>query len=252
MFYCNVIKLLKASLFLFIFFSTNSYCTTKADFLVVATENHVLQYQENGINKGPTIEILSAVLKEGKLSADIHFMPWARALDIAKTTPNVLVLSIIRTTEREPLFHWIGVVSELSRVFISLTDKPENKVFTDQQAKNKIIGVLRGSAAYSELISKGFIEGKNLYLIAGVHQLFHLFSNGRVDLIYADPNTIENYLDKHAKENIKIDYQKIEAKHQRVSYIAASKGTDPELLKRLKAAMETFQQTPLYNQLKDN
>jgi polar amino acid transport system substrate-binding protein len=250
MVYNSVIRLLKASLVLLILFSINSYSKNKADFLVVASENHVLQYQENGINKGPTIGILSAVLKEGQLTADVRFMPWARALEIAKTTPNVLILSIIRTTEREPQFHWVGVVSELARVFINLADKPENKVFTDQQAKHKVIGVIRGSAAYSDLISRGFIDGENLYLMSGMHQLFNLFSNGRVDLIYADPNSIENYLASHAKNHIKIDYQKIELKHQRVSYIAASKGTDAELLMRLKAAMEKFQQTSLYSRLK--
>lgn len=97
-----------------------------ADLQVVAFSNPLLQYQENGENKGPTIEILNALLKETQLSASVSYMPWARAFSIAKNTPNTLILSMFRTLEREDSFHWIIKVSQAARVFISLKSKPDN------------------------------------------------------------------------------------------------------------------------------
>ena len=230
---------------MFILFS--SFTDSKEfDLVVVASENHLLQYQENGINKGSTIEILEAVLKESGLTAEIKFMPWARALSITKNNTNTLVLSMIRTAEREKQFYWLGKVSELTRVFIYVLENPENKVINDQQAKSKVVAVIRNSSNYKELITKGFSEDKNLYLVATIEEMLNLFIKGKVDLIYTDPNLIKAYLKDISQSTIQIGHQKIKPQHQRVSYIAANKNTDKSLLKRLQAAMDKFQKTEQY------
>jgi len=111
--------------------------------LAVANNSSQLQYYDNGENKDPSIGILKAVLQQAQLEANVEFMPWVRAFSIAKNKPNTLILSMIRTPDREADFHWIIKVSNLSRVFISLRDKPENKVDDMQQAKQKLIASAR-------------------------------------------------------------------------------------------------------------
>jgi len=218
----------------------------EVDLIVVASKNHLLQYQEKGVNKGSTIEILEAILKESGLTADVNFMPWARALTITKNNPNTLVLSMIRTAEREHQFYWLGKVSELTRVFIYLSDKPENKIINDQQAKSKVTAVIRNSSNYKELIKKGFSEDKNLYLVSTIKQMLNLFINGKVDLIYTDPELIKSYLKNVSKSNIQIGHQEIKPEFQRISYIAANKNTDKSILRRLQKAMDDFQKTDQY------
>ncbi len=233
------------ALILLMFFSFFTV-SKEADLLVVASENHLLQYQEDGINKGSTIEILEIILKESGLTADIKFMPWARALAITKNNPNTLVLSMIKTAEREPQFYWLGKVSELTRAFIYLSNKPENKAVNDQQAKRKIIAVVRSSSSYKELIIRGFSEDKNLYLVSTIEQMLSLFIKGKVDLIYTDPELIKSYLKNVLKSNILIEHQKITSKFQRTSYIAANKKTNKNFLKRLQKAMDKFAKTEKY------
>jgi polar amino acid transport system substrate-binding protein len=225
------------------------YARSKADLFVVAAENPLLQYVENNEYKGPSIEILNLLLSESNLTADINLMPWARAFNLAKKEPNMLILSIIRTPVREKQFHWIGVVSELALVFVSLADKPENKVTNDQQAKNKKIAVVRDSNGHKELTTRGFIEGDNLYLVSSLNQMFTLFINGRVDLVYVDPNMIKKFIEEQGYEGVKISFNSIKKHHQRISYIAASKNTDNKIIKRLKVAMEKLKKTKKYNQL---
>lgn len=108
----------------------NAYASKEAntDLFIVATQSPLLQYGDNGEDKGSTVEILQAILSASKLAASVNFMPWARAYDIAKSKPNTLILSIIRTPEREQQFHWLIKVSNLARVFTSLAVKPENHV----------------------------------------------------------------------------------------------------------------------------
>jgi len=230
-------------IFILISFFANS---KKADLDVVATENYLLQYQENGNNKGSTIEILEIILKESGLTADIKFMPWARALAKTKNNPNTLVLSMIRTAERESQFYWLGKVSELARVFIYLADKPENKVVNDEEAKRKTIAVVRNSSNHKSLLRKGFSEDNNLYLVSETDKTMDLFIKGKVDLIYTDPNLLKAYLKETSQSNIQIGHQEIKPEFQQASYIAANKNTDKHLLKRLQAAMDRFKKTDHY------
>jgi len=242
--------LFKITLYLTLLFVTlTGYARSKADLFVVATENPLLQYVENNEYKGPSIEILNLLLKESNLTADINLMPWARAFNLAKKEPNILILSIIRTPVREKQFHWIGVVSELSLAFVSLADKPENNVTNDKQAKTKKIAVVRDSSGHKELTTRGFVEGDNLYLVSSLEQMFTLFINGRVDLVYVDPSMIKKFIKKQGYKDVKINFNNIKKNHQKQSYIAASKNTDNKIIKRLKIAMEKLKKTKKYNQL---
>jgi len=220
-----------------------------ADLLVVANENPLLQYQENGENKGPTIEILNALLQEANLTGNVSFMPWSRAFVTAKDNPNTLVLSMIKTPEREPDFHWLIKVSKLARVFISLASKPENYVENIEQAKEKLIAVILNSAGHIELISQGFSEQKNLYLVSDSAQMINLFVNGRVDLLYTDPQNIKNYLNSSGKTEVALSYKKIVEKNQRTSYIALNKNSDKVVVKKLHQAARKFEKTTEYLRL---
>ena len=95
---------------------------------IVAAEHRLLQYRHEDELVGPTAEILKLLLKTNIKSDQVQFMPWSRAFARAKTTPNTLIMSMVRTKEREPYFHWITKVSELRRAFISLKQPPENRV----------------------------------------------------------------------------------------------------------------------------
>jgi polar amino acid transport system substrate-binding protein len=222
---------------------------TEANLLAVANNNRLLQYYENGENKGPSIEILQAILKEAQLDAKVEFMPWVRAFSIASNNPNTLILSMIKTPERESDFHWLIKVSSLARVFISLENKPENYVDNVQDAKQKLTAVVLGSAGYSELTEQGFSEHENLYVVSDGELMVTLLENGRVDLVYGDPLNIQNILNKRGETKVAIRYKEIGPENERSSYIAISKATDIEIVNRLQQAARKFEKTAEYTRL---
>jgi len=230
-------------------FLSQALVQKKLKIRVVATENKLLQYKENDINKGSTIDILTILLKENNIETTVEYMPWARAYHIAETTPNTIILSMVKTTEREAKFHWIGIVSQLSRVFISLKDNPEAFVENIEQAKNKIVAVSRNGFSQNELIKQGFIVGKNLYVVSSMEKAFDLLLKRKVELIYHDPEAIKRYIvnEKHSVQAI--SYAPITPKDQRTSYIAINKDSDPVLVKKLMATMAKFAQTEKYRAL---
>jgi len=221
----------------------------ETNLLAVANDNRLLQYYENGESKGPSIEILQAILKEAQLDAKVEFMPWVRAFATASNNPNTLILSMIKTPEREDDFHWLIKVSNLTRVFISLTSNPENYVDNMQQAKQKLIAIVKGSAGYKELTSHGFSEQKNLYVVSEGKLEVTLLENGRVDLVYGDPVNVKNVLDKRGRSDVAISYKKIAPENQRSSYIAINKATDITIVKRLQQAARKFEKTANYARL---
>lgn len=222
---------------------------TSADLQVVAFPNRLLQYQEDGENKGPTIEILNALLKDTQLSANVSYMPWARAFSIAKNTPDTLILSILRTPEREDSFHWIIKVSQAARVFISLESKPESHVETMVQAKQKLIAVILDTAAHKELLKAGFSEHDNLYIVSNETNMVNLLINGRVDLIYSDPNNVQRVLNNMNKDDVTIRFKKITPENQRMGYIALNKNSDDKMIKQLQEAADKFTKTAEYHYL---
>jgi len=243
-------KLNTSLIIVFVSLSFGSFAKEpKVALRVVASEHHLLQYRENGENKGPTIEILNAILNTASLKANVSFMPWARAFSTAKNNPNTLILSMIRTPEREAYFHWLIKVSQLARVFVSLESRPENHIENIEQAKTKLIAVVLGSAEYNELISQGFSQGNNLYTVADDKHMVNLLANGRVDLVYADPNNVQDNLIAIGKANVAISYQTISPKNQRNSFIAINKATDKDIVKRLQQAASSFKKTAKYTKL---
>ena len=221
----------------------------KAPLTVVANPNPLLQYHEEGEDKGPTVEILNSILKLAKLNANIYFMPWARAFSEAKNNTNTLILSMIRTPEREADFHWIIKVSQATRVFISLKSKPENYVDTIEQAKEKLVGVILNSSAHQELKAAGFSEDKNIYLISSVKQLAWLLANGKIDLAYTDPDNIEKNLQAINKADVEINHKGVSFKNQRISYIALNVNTDEKTVEKLRLAAKKFTETSKYTYL---
>jgi len=221
----------------------------KTNLLAVANDNRLLQYYEDGEDKGPSIEILQAILKEAQLNANVEFMPWVRAFSTAKNNPNTLILSMIKTPERDTDFHWIIKVSSLTRVFISLANKPENYVENMQQAKQKLTAVVLGSASYNELTSQGFSEQKNLYIVPDGELVVSLLTNGRIDLVYDDPSNVRNILNKLGKSDLAIRHKEISAENERSSYIAINKATDKEIVERLMQAARKFEKTAEYTRL---
>jgi len=238
-------------LFLFCIQPLHSFAkeSISAELTAVANSNPLLQYQEQGENKGPSVEILNALLTEANLNANLVFMPWARAFSTAKNVSNTLVLSMIRTPEREADFHWIIKVSQAVRVFISLKNESENYVSTIEQAKNKLIGVVLDTAAHKELKLAGFSEKKNLYIISSEVEMVRLLANNRIDLVYSDPNNIKKNLQIIGKGNIAIRHKEIVLKNQRESYIALNINTDEKIVNQLKQAAEKFIQTEEYSYL---
>lgn len=86
----------------------------------------------------------------------IQVVPWARAYDAILTKPRVVVLSMARTEEREPLFKWIGPLRETTYGFYGKADSMLSLSSLEQAKALPRIGVYLNDARDQLLTKAGF------------------------------------------------------------------------------------------------
>jgi len=152
------------------------------DIQIVTEEAFPLQYSKNDHVEGPAIDIVRHVLKRAGLSYSIAVMPWARAFELAKNKPNVLILSIARTSERERLFEWVGEVARFEYFFYTTASFLQKHDVTPDSIALYRIGAVRHSATYQYLENKGF---NNLYPVTSHLQNYEKLLTDRIDFFPA-------------------------------------------------------------------
>lgn len=152
------------------------------DIQIVTEEAFPLQYSADKQVVGPTINIVRQVLEHAGLSYSIKVMPWARAYELAKNKPNILILSIARTTERESLFDWIGEVARFEYFFYTTESFLKTHDVTSNNIGSFRIGAVRHSATYQYLESQGF---SHLYPVTNHRQNYEKLLMNRIDFFPA-------------------------------------------------------------------
>jgi len=216
------------------------------DLLIVTEELPPYNYQENGIAKGLSTEVVEAVLAETGIETDILFYPWARSYLMAQSRKNTLIFSMARIPERENLFEWVGVVCPITTSFFKLASNPEIEVNSLEDARKYVIGVTLENVNYLYLQSKGFknleLEGQDLL---NMRKLAH----GRIDLVPFDEASFVYQVRKDG-----MDPARFEAIYQvedlsKYLYMAFSKTSDPELVARFRDALHRIKANGTYDQI---
>jgi polar amino acid transport system substrate-binding protein len=126
---------------------------------------------------GFSYEALTEMAKRAGLKIDIEFMPWQRALAVAKDTPNTLLFAAARTPDREPNYFWMVKMLEAEVVFVT-TKTPIDSV---EQAKSLSVSAVPGSPQEKEL------KQANVQAIEAVENpqmAAKMLERGRVDAWY--------------------------------------------------------------------
>lgn len=146
---------------------------------VVVEESFPLHYQSDGRIIGSAIDLLAALTEQAGIDYEVQLYPWARAYDTALKQPNVLIMSMARTSEREELFHWIGVVVPIRYALFQRKDKPVRSSESLLSLQPYRIAVVRDDIVHRYLFSQGL---RQLVLVDSPQQSFRMLRQGRVDL----------------------------------------------------------------------
>lgn len=108
---------------------------------------------EYGEPTGVVYDIVREMAHRTGHSGAIEFLPWTRAQEIALRGPEVGILSITRTPEREPHYSWIAHILTDDLVLVGGAGVDVSEL---AKVRDRPIGVLQSSGAEQFLRENGF------------------------------------------------------------------------------------------------
>jgi polar amino acid transport system substrate-binding protein len=162
--------------------------------LNILTE-HLAPYQivSKGSIKGLSTEIVVATLNESQYAFDITAYPWALSFSRAKLGKNTCIYSLARIPERESLFKWVGHIASSTVSLYSIKNSPID-ISTIEEAKKYNIAVIRDDVTHQFLLTKGFVENENLYVVNNYDALLKLLdlASRHIDLVVLNDDLLKN------------------------------------------------------------
>tara|TARA_R110000737_G_scaffold77432_2_gene108589 strand:+ start:16788 stop:17609 length:822 start_codon:yes stop_codon:yes gene_type:complete len=240
-------KLITGFMLLAILFSGQSISTT----LNIVTE-HLAPFQiVKGDNiSGLSTEIIKATLTEANITYSLAAHPWSLSYNSALQKKNTCIYSLARIPTRSALFQWIGHITTSSTSLYALNSNPL-AISKLAQAKNYKIAVIKDDVAHHFLLSKGFIENKNLYVMDNNDALLKILEipSRQIDLVVINDDLLNRRLDKvsdmakyknvYMFKELLLDF-----------YFACSLNTEKTIVTSLKQAMNKLEQLGAFSDIK--
>ncbi|WP_072786626.1 substrate-binding periplasmic protein [Duganella sacchari] len=155
--------------------------------MVVTEEFSPYSYLAQGKVVGYSTEVVSEALQRAGLTYSVQVYPWARAFHLARSQPNVLIFSIVRTPEREAQFHWLAQLAPRSTYLYKLKTRHDIQVRTVEDLRPYRIAATRGDIVEEQLHQFGLTAD----LAAGDASSIRKLMAGRVDLMVASELSIK-------------------------------------------------------------
>ena len=211
--------------------------TASAQSLKVYTEVfEPLQIQAaDGKLSGIAIDVVREIQKRTGNADPIQVVPWARSYQEIQAEPNVVLFSMTRTGERNPLFQWVGPIDETVFSFYVKADSKVSIKTMEDAKKLHAIGVYRNDVRDLFLTKAGFTNlDRAPDNLTNVKKLML----GRIDAYAGMPGELDD-LAKAAgckSSDLKPTISFLKAQQ----FIAISKATSPTVTKAWSDALDAM------------
>jgi polar amino acid transport system substrate-binding protein len=139
------------------FFLLTEHSWAEAQAISIVTHEWApYNYSENGSLKGSSVEIVRAIARKLKANIDIQIFPNMRATAMLNTNPRTMLISMMRTPERERKYKWIGPLDNSSIYFYKKKGNPVVILTLEDARKVHSICTVHGGLVPSMLKASGF------------------------------------------------------------------------------------------------
>lgn len=220
---------------------------SKAQDIQLVTENLApYNYRDNDKLKGISAEIVLEILKHiPNKSASIKTYPFKRAMAMAKSKPNTLIFSIIRTKEREEDFVWIGTLAPITAALFRLAKREDVHIQNLNDLKNFQISDIQGSAIWEYL--KG--HGIKTHEVPTTRQNIKLLKLGRIDLVGSAELNFYHVAREMGYPDTDFELAYVFQNLTKDLWLAMNVDSDREVIKQFKQSMKRVKNSDTYNKI---
>ncbi|TQV72777.1 amino acid ABC transporter substrate-binding protein [Aliikangiella marina] len=196
---------------------------------------------------GYAVEIVEALLADANITAEIEMFPWARTFKIASEDKNVLIFTLARHPERESHFLWLGQIHQETYTLLKIKQNSAVSINSIDDAKRYAITIPEDSVGDHLLTQLGFT---NLERTSGFEQCIKMVLTGRADLVLASDYALRHDMTtpEYTSKNLTVAFEM--SGQSSGLYIAMSKDSSPQLVKKLTNSFRRLQAEGLIDSLK--
>ena len=198
--------------------------------VTLATEEYPpFSYRDGKTIKGASVEQVEKLMKDAGIDYKIEMMPWARAYNLAQTTPLSCVFTTAHNAKRDPMFRWVEPLLVDRNILI--TRSGSGVVARDlEEAKKYTIGTQREDYTEATLKENGFTK---LDVATDFNATLRKLLNGRIDMMPIS----EIYFAKLKAEQ---PLDMVTVLSSQPMGIACEKSFPSDLLTKMQAALDTL------------
>ncbi|KXI27170.1 substrate-binding periplasmic protein [Paraglaciecola hydrolytica] len=229
-----------AGISLLVFTLCLSNSTLAKEQIQVVTENW---YPYNYLDEkqqvvGQSTTLVKQVLRAAEVDFTFDLYPWTRAMNLAKTTQNVLIYTILQTPERQSMFHWIcPIAAKNLHQLYRLSSRSDIDITSEQDIKNYSVAVTRDTFLHKLMLKLGLKEGQNLQVTGDDKINATLLLAGRVDILPELQSSVYRQLVTQGLDKSYVTpLLSLSANHYPDYCMALSKPTPLELVEKIRAA----------------
>jgi polar amino acid transport system substrate-binding protein len=202
-------------------------CLAQAETISFTTEDYApFNYREGKEIKGATVEQVQKVMADIGVDYTIEMMPWARAYNLARTTPMTCVFATAHNSTRDASFKWVEPLLIDRNILIRRAGSGVVAANLEE-AKQYTVGTWREDYTETTLKENGFTK---LDIASDFNATLRKLLGGRIDMMPIS----ELYFDK-----LKADQplEMVTVLSSQPMGIACEKNFPDDLLARMQTAL---------------
>lgn len=167
----------------FIFFASTLWAQD-SKLYIVTEEWAPYNYTEDDVLKGVSVEIVQNIISEIKANAQINIFPSMRASRMLNSGNRMMLITMMRTPEREEKYNWIGPLGDAAIYFYKKKGNPIVISTLEEAKKVPLIACRHAGLVFNVLKAAGFtnLDSSATDGISIYKKLLH----GRCDLGISD------------------------------------------------------------------
>lgn len=128
-----------------------------------------LSIENGGERPGALLEIVEALCKRLRVTPQLDFLPWKRAIFVTNSSTRTAIFPLTRQADREAKFRWLAQLYEENYVFLAPKDGSFD-VRRPAEMKNRRIALIRGGGQALQLMELGYVRVVEARSVDEVHR----------------------------------------------------------------------------------
>lgn len=219
--------------------------------ILVLTE-HLPPYQIDNRSDvgGFATEVVKRTFENAGIPYLLEVQDWSRAYQRTLRQADTCIYSISKSTERTPLFQWVGELAYTETSFYSLKNRPDIRLTSLEDAKKLVTAVTKDDITHHYLLKHGFKEGEQLYVLESVTNMLHVLEGRKdIDLVLIN-DTILKYRALESGVPMDILQKKLHVIDLPLDFHLACSHTTPKtLVSRLQKSLQQLKDSGEFSQI---